>query len=112
MALPAHDEGSLGPAENAFEDAVAEAFETKGWDVRTQVGVSGFRIDLGVVHPDRAGSYLCGIECDGARYHSSATARDRDKIRQAVLEGLGWTIVRVWSTDWFRNAGAVIDRCA
>ena len=109
MALPAMDEGSLGSAENAFEDAVAEAFELRGWEVRTQVGVSGFRIDLAVVHPDRAGSYLCGIECDGAKYHSSATARDRDKIRQAVLEGLGWSIIRVWSTDWFRNAGAVIQ---
>ena len=110
MALPAMDEGSLGPAENAFEDAVAEAFELRGWETRTQVGVSGFRIDLAVVHPDRAGSYLCGIECDGAKYHSSATARDRDKIRQAVLEGLGWSIIRIWSTDWFRNAGAVIER--
>ena len=110
MALPAMDEGSLSPAENAFEDAVAEAFELRGWEMRTQVGVSGFRIDLAVVHPDRAGSYLCGIECDGAKYHSSATARDRDKIRQAVLEGLGWSIIRIWSTDWFRNAGAVIER--
>ena len=110
MALPAMDEGSLGPAENAFEDAVAEAFEQKGWEMRTQVGVSGFRIDLAVVHPDRAGSYLCGIECDGAKYHSSATARDRDKIRQDVLEGLGWSIIRIWSTDWFGNAGAVIER--
>ena len=110
IALPARDEGSLGPAESVFEDAVAEAFGSKGWEVRTQVGVSGFRIDLGVVHPDRAGSYLCGIECDGARYHSSATARDRDKVRQAVLEGLGWTIIRIWSTDWFRNADAVVER--
>ncbi len=110
VALPARDEGSLGPTESVFEDAVAEAFRAKGWEVRTQVGVSGFRIDLGVVHPDRAGSYLCGIECDGARYHSSATARDRDKVRQAVLEGLGWTIIRIWSTDWFRNADAVVER--
>ena len=110
LALPAYDEGSLGPAENAFEDSVAEALERRGWEVRTQVGVSGFRIDLAIVHPDRAGSYLCGIECDGAQYHSSATARDRDKIRQAVLEGLGWSIIRIWSTDWFRDAGTVTER--
>ena len=110
IALPAREEGSLGPAENPFEDAVAEALRASGWDVRTQIGVSGFRIDLGVVHPDRAGSYLCGIECDGARYHSSATARDRDKVRQSVLEGLGWRILRVWSTDWFKNRQTVTER--
>ena len=72
--------------------------------------MSGFRIDLGIVNPDRAGAYLAGIECDGATYHRSATARDRDKVRQAVLEGLGWTILRIWSTDWFRDPAAVVDR--
>ena len=110
IALPSRDEGSLGPAESPFEEAVADALRAKGWEVRTQIGVSGFRVDLGVVHPDYAGGYLAGIECDGARYHSSATARDRDKVRQAVLEGLGWTILRVWSTDWFRNPLNVADR--
>ncbi|WP_340110320.1 DUF3320 domain-containing protein [Pikeienuella sp. HZG-20] len=102
-ALPARDEGSLGPAESPFEEAVARAFGAKGWEVRTQIGVSGYRVDLGIVNPDRGGSYLAGIECDGAAYHSSATARDRDKVRQAVLEGLGWTILRIWSTEWFRD---------
>lgn len=110
IALPSRDEGSLGPAESPFEEAVADALGTRGWEVRTQVGVSGFRVDLSVVHPDHAGSYLAGIECDGATYHSSRNARDRDKIRQSVLEGLGWTILRVWSTDWFRNPLIVAER--
>jgi len=44
-----------------------------------------------------------GIECDGAYYHSSSTARDRDRLRQQVLEDLNWNIYRVWSTDWFKN---------
>ena len=110
VALAAREEGSLGSAENPFEEAIAEAFRAKGWEVRTQIGVSGFRIDLGIVNPDRAGAFLAGIECDGATYHSSATARDRDKVRQAVLEGLGWTILRIWSTDWFRDPAAVADR--
>ena len=110
IALPARDEGSLGPAESPFEEAVAEALRLKGWEVRTQIGVSGFRVDLGVVHPDAAGSYLAGVECDAAQYHSSASARDRDKVRQAVLEGLGWTILRVWSTDWFRDTAGVTER--
>ncbi|WP_341212454.1 DUF4011 domain-containing protein [uncultured Limimaricola sp.] len=110
VALPARDGGSLGPAENPFEEAVARALEAKGWEVRCQIGVSGYRIDLAVVHPDRGGAYLAGVECDGATYHSAATARDRDRVRQAVLEGLGWRIERVWSTDWFRAPGHVADR--
>ncbi|WP_138468940.1 DUF3320 domain-containing protein [Poseidonocella sp. HB161398] len=109
-ALPATDEGSVGPVANPFEAAVKAAIEAKGWELRPQIGVSGFRIDLGVVHPDHAGVYLAGIECDGATYHSSATARDRDKVRQAVLENLGWTIFRIWSTDWFKTPGAVAER--
>ncbi|WP_460272146.1 DUF3320 domain-containing protein [Celeribacter sp. ULVN23_4] len=110
VALPAQDDGSLGPVENVFEAAIKAAIEAKGWELRPQIGVSGFRIDLGVVHPDHAGVYLAGIECDGATYHGSATARDRDKVRQAVLENLGWTIFRVWSTDWFRNPALVVER--
>lgn len=110
VALPSQDDGSLGPVENVFEAAIKAAIEAKGWELRPQIGVSGFRIDLGVVHPDHAGVYLAGVECDGATYHGSATARDRDKVRQAVLENLGWTILRVWSTDWFKNSKAVVER--
>lgn len=110
IALSAQDKGSVGPVESPFEEAVLAALTAKGWELHSQIGVSGFRIDLGVRHPDHAGTWLVGVECDGARYHSSATARDRDRIRQAVLEGLGWSILRIWSTDWFRNPVATADR--
>lgn len=110
VALPAQDKGSLGATESPFEVAVKDALELRGWQVTTQVGVSAFRIDLGVKHPDLAGAFLAGVECDGATYHSSATARDRDKIREQVLVGLGWTILRVWSTDWWFNPQEALDR--
>ena len=68
-----------------------------------QVGVANYFIDLAMVDPNRAGTYLLGIECDGATYHSSKAARDRDRYRQEVLEKLGWKLYRIWSTDWFKN---------
>ena len=100
---------SLGAAESPFEAEVAEQLRRKGWTVHTQIGASSYRIDLAIVHPDKPGAYLAGIECDGATYHSSATARDRDKLRQSVLEGLGWKIIRVWSTDWWTNKKGSIE---
>jgi very-short-patch-repair endonuclease len=96
--------------ESPFETAVLKALELRGWKLHAQVGVSGFRIDLGVVHPEASGRYLAGIECDGATYHRSATARDRDRLRENVLRGLGWTIHRVWSTDWWHDADRALDR--
>ena len=94
--------------ESPFETAVMEVLQAQGWEVRMQVGVSSFRIDLAVVHPDHPGRYLAGIECDGATYHRSATARDRDRLREAHLRELGWKILRVWSTDWW----VTMDRSA
>lgn len=88
-----------------FEDAVKRAFEAKGWEVHPQIGVSFFRVDLGIVHPDEPGRYLAGIECDGATYHRSATARDRDRLREMVLTDLGWRIRRIWSTEWWMDFG-------
>ncbi|RZP20604.1 MAG: DUF3320 domain-containing protein [Erythrobacter sp.] len=108
-ALAEAHQGSIGVTESPFEDAVKLALERRGWTVRPQIGVSGFRIDLGVVHPDRPGDYLAGIECDGAMYHSALTARDRDQVRQAVLEGLNWKIIRIWSTDFWVNAERAME---
>ncbi len=102
--------GPQGDFESPFEAAVARALRERGWDVHPQIGVSAYRIDLGVVHPDRPGAYLAGIECDGASYHGSAYARERDKIRQQVLEGLGWTLLRVWSLDWWSDPVATVKK--
>ncbi|QDT15066.1 DUF4011 domain-containing protein [Alienimonas californiensis] len=89
--------------DSPFEADVAAALAEHGLEPVPQVGCGGYRVDLALRHPDRPGEFCLGIECDGAAYHSSATARDRDRIRQAVLENLGWRIVRVWSTDWVRD---------
>lgn len=89
--------------ENDFERWFLTRLKSAGYEAHPQVGVAKFRIDIGVVHPDKPGSYILGIECDGATYHSSKSARDRDRLRQDILEGLNWRIHRVWSTDWYRD---------
>jgi very-short-patch-repair endonuclease len=86
-----------------FEESVADFLKSRGMVVHPQVGMAGFYIDLGVIDPTRPSRYLLGVECDGATYHSSRSARDRDRIRQEILESRGWTIHRVWSTDWFHR---------
>ena len=95
--------------DSPFEQSVASALREKGWQVQTQVGIGKFRIDQGIIHPRKPGEYLAGIECDGAAYHSSASARDRDRIRQAILERQGWNIIRIWSTDYFAHPADTIE---
>lgn len=102
--------GSVGGFDSPFEQAVSVALAEKGWVLHSQVGVSAFRIDLGVVDPDAPGRYLAGVECDGATYHRSATARDRDKLREQVLRGLGWEILRIWSTDWWIDMPGTVEK--
>ncbi len=109
-ALIAGPAMSVGDFESPFEAAVARALSEKGWQVGSQIGVSAFRVDLGIVHPDKPGAFLAGIECDGATYHRSCTARDRDKTRQQILESLGWKILRVWSTDWWYDSESALQR--
>ena len=90
-------------ADSDFEVFVRDRLRAAGYDAVPQVGVAGFFIDLAVRDPTSPATFLLGIECDGASYHSSRSARDRDILRQQVLESLGWTIYRIWSTDWFRD---------
>ena len=112
IALPEIAEANYGidQFDSYFEESVAFALREKGWIIQTQIGVSKFRIDLGVIHPDKPGQFLAGIECDGATYHSSPAARDRDRVRHLILENLGWKLLRIWSTDYFIDKNSVIDR--
>ncbi len=98
--------------DSPFEVEVADALRGCGYEIDHQIGFAGYFIDLGVKDPERPGRYLLGIECDGATYHSAQSARDRDRIRQEVLEGLGWCIHRIWSTDWFRFPDRELKKAA
>lgn len=95
----------LAPSQRAFESPfekiLAGAIRELGYDVHERVGCSGYRVDIAVVDPEHPERYLIGVECDGASYAAAATARDRDRLRTAVLERLGWTLHRIWSIDYW-----------
>jgi len=91
------------PSESPFEMQVEAILKREGFDVERQVGVAGYFIDLAVKHTEHPGLFAIGIECDGATYHSSRAARDRDRLREKVLIERGWKLHRIWSTDWFVN---------
>lgn len=98
-----------GP-DSIFEEEVMSALVRAGFECRSQIGVRGYFIDIGVVDPDDPTKFILGIECDGATYHSSASARERDRLRQNILENLGWKIARIWSTDWFESKEREVRR--
>jgi very-short-patch-repair endonuclease len=99
----------MGP-DSPFEESVADAIHSLGYGVDFQVGSAGFRVDLAVYEHSRPSRYILAVECDGAAYHSAQWARERDRLRQGILEGMGWTFHRVWSTDWFHNKAYEIRR--
>ena len=107
--LPAEAPTLTSGETNDFEDAVRMVLLDRGFQVDAQVGVSRYRIDLAVRDRCDPSRYLLGIECDGATYHSSRTARDRDLLRQDVLRGMGWRLHRVWSTEWFHERERAIQ---
>jgi very-short-patch-repair endonuclease len=96
--------------DSEFEVDVCEWLQALGYDVKRQIGASGFRVDLAIGDPDKPGRFVIGIECDGAQYHSSRSARDRDRLRQQVLEAHGWIIHRVWSADWYLRPQAELKK--
>ncbi|MBX7223290.1 MAG: DUF3320 domain-containing protein [Blastocatellia bacterium] len=108
--LDSSSPGATAASESPFEREVHQELAQHGIRLQPQVGVAGYRIDFGVIDAALPGRFLCGIECDGATYHSAETARDRDRLRQQVLETRGWTIHRIWSTDWFKDRSGHIER--
>jgi very-short-patch-repair endonuclease len=102
-AALALDTSTGGDAESPFEESVIRAIRSRGYDVTPQVGTAGYRIDMAVHHPDRPGVFVLGVECDGAQYHSSRVARDRDRLRDQILVGLGWRLHRIWGPAWYRD---------
>ena len=96
--------------ESPLEEQVQKALTGMGYEVDTQVGYSGYRIDLGVVHPKNPNKYVLAIECDGATFHSARSSRERDLVRQRFLESRGWKVDRIWSRNWWRNKNAELQR--
>lgn len=96
--------------DNDFEDAVIEGLRELNFQCVPQVGVANFFLDIGVRDPMEPHEFIAAVECDGASYHSSKSARDRDRLRQEILENLGWNIIRIWSTDWFRDPAGELAR--
>lgn len=93
--------------DSPFEAHVYAVLEAKGYIVKKQIGVAGYFLDLAIMDPLLPDCYVLGIECDGAAYHSSRAARDRDRLREQVLNERGWNLHRIWSTEWFYNNAAV-----
>jgi len=104
-----HYEHTGRAAGNDFEIGVMRALQEHGYECEPQLGVTGYFLDLAVKDPGMPGRFLMGIECDGASYHSAKSTRDRDRLRQDILENLGWKIRRIWSTDWFKNPQAQLQ---
>jgi very-short-patch-repair endonuclease len=88
---------------NPFEADVLAQLSAAGLSLECQVGCSGYWIDFAAKHPTEPGRYVLAIEADGVMYHASATARDRDRLRQDHLERLGWRFHRIWSSEWFHH---------
>lgn len=108
--IPYRQQSRPAEPESPFEEAVASIIVQAGYEVALQVGAAGYFIDIAVKHPDNPSEYLLAVECDGATYHSSLSARDRDRLKTAVLQKMGWDVHRIWSTDWFNNRGTEISR--
>lgn len=92
-----------------FEKMVAEQIQDLGYTVHTDIGCSGYRIDIGIVNPEKPSEYVLGILTDGTTYRDAKTAKDREVVQTDVLKMLGWNIYKLWSPDWWDNPKKVLD---
>ena len=93
-----------------FEMLVFKGLERRGYTIDSQVGHSGYVIDLAIHHPHDPSRYILGIECDGATFHSAKSVKERDVMRQKFLESKGWNIARIWSRNWWKSPDRELDR--
>ena len=100
VQLPAQGRPDPNLATSGLEDDIYDALTGEGLPMQRRVGRSSYRVDLAVEDRDRPGSFMLGILCDGDSYRSGRTARDRDRLREKVLKGLGWRTHRIWARDW------------
>lgn len=100
--LPTQQMESLDNRDD-FCDCIYDFLISKGYKVSRNIGCSGYKIDLAVEHPNKTGTYIAGIECDGESYSAARTARERDHLRPQILKNMGWNMYRVWSTAWIKN---------
>jgi hypothetical protein len=99
-----------GAYESSLDEDIASEIQKLGYEVVPQVGCSGYKIDIGVIDPVNPGCYLLGVECDGTTYRSSNSTRDRDRLREQVLKGLGWRVHKIWSPSWVARRDSEIKR--
>lgn len=93
-------------SKDGFCDIIADFLTGEGFHIKRNVGCSDNKIDIAVLDPKNNDCYIAGIECDGYSYKKAKTARDRDSLRNAMLQKMGWNMYRVWSTEWICNEKA------
>jgi very-short-patch-repair endonuclease len=109
--IPKEEGGEAGETSNLpFEWQVQDELERAGIEFRRAIGLSRYPVDFGILDSELPGTFFCGVECDGPHYRRAETVRDRDRLRRQVLEARGWTIHRVWSTDWFKDRPGQVER--
>lgn len=109
-AIAEIDQARFAEQQSGYLQSIAAGLRDKGWEAETQVGCSAYRVDIAVRDKENRGSYVYGVQTDGMIYAKANNARDRDRTRHAVMSGLGWSLISVWSPDWLQNPDRELER--